>query len=110
MRIMLEKGITSMVEKGLSIIGLQQLWEEIMDTDEGHGAQAETISGLSMDIAEMKRDIENPKEYRKTGLPYTLAWLTSRRLRRATIKGTPSNSDAFRTTGQDTDGRATLSQ
>jgi hypothetical protein len=109
-RIMLEKGITSMVEKGLSIIGLQQLWEEIMDTDEGRGAPAETMSGLSTDIAEMKRGIENPKEYRKTGLPYTLSWLTSRRLRRATIKGTPSSSDAFQTTGQDTDGRATLSQ
>jgi hypothetical protein len=104
-RIMLEKGITSMLEKGPSIIGLQQLWEDIMDTDEGR-----TMSGLSMDIAEMKRGIENPKEYRKTGLPYTLAWLTSRRLRRATIKGTPPSSDAFQTTGQDTDGRATLSQ
>jgi hypothetical protein len=109
-RIKLEKGITTMLEKGRGIVGLQKLWEKIMDTDEGRGAPAETMSSLNMDIAEMKRDIENPKEYRKTGLPYTLAWLTSRKLRRATIKGTPSNSDALQTTGQDTDGGATLSQ
>ncbi|KAM0911677.1 hypothetical protein ACQ4PT_013294 [Festuca glaucescens] len=98
-RIKLEKGISSMLEKGPSSVGLQQLWEKIMDTDEARGTPAETLLGISMEVAEMKRDIENPKEYRKTGLPYTLSWLTSRKMQRATIKGTPSNSDALQTTG-----------
>lgn len=78
-----------------------------MDTDEGRGAPEDTMSSLSMDVTEMKRDIENPKE---SGLRYTLSWLTSRKWQRATIKGTPFNSDAFQTTRQDADGRATLSQ
>uniref|UniRef100_A0ACD5W2J8 Uncharacterized protein n=1 Tax=Avena sativa TaxID=4498 RepID=A0ACD5W2J8_AVESA len=109
-RITLEKGISAMLEKGLTMGGLQQLWEEIMDSDEGRGAPQETLAGLSMDITEMKRDIENPKEHRKSGLPYTLSWLTSRKWQRATIKGIPCSSGAIQTTGQDADGRTALSQ
>jgi hypothetical protein len=109
-RIKLEKGISTMLDEGASSVGLQQLWEEIVDTNEGRGMPAETLSGISMEVAEMKRNIENPREYKKSGLPYTLSWLTSRRWRRATIKGTPSQSDAFHTTGKDADGRATPSQ
>jgi hypothetical protein len=109
-RIRLEKGISTMLDKGPSTVELQQLWEEIMDTDEGRATPAETLLSISMEVAEMNRDIENLKEYRKPGLPYTLSWLTSRRWRRATTKGTPSNSDAFQTTGQDKDGGATPSQ
>jgi hypothetical protein len=109
MQIRLEKGISTMLEKGPSILGLQQVWEEIMDCDEGRAAAEETLSGLSTDITEMKRDIENPKEYIKSGLPYTLSWLTSRKWQRATIKGILSNSGAIQTTGKDADGRTTLS-
>ncbi|KAM0850667.1 hypothetical protein ACQ4PT_052932 [Festuca glaucescens] len=109
-QIKMEKGISTLVENSPSIAGLRQLWEEIVDTEEARGMQAETLSGLSVDVAEMKRDIENPKEYSKSGLPYMLSWLSSRKWQRATIKGTPSSSDAFQTTWQDEDGRATLSQ
>ncbi|KAM0848692.1 hypothetical protein ACQ4PT_054217 [Festuca glaucescens] len=93
-RVMLEKGITTMLEKAPRIAGLQQLWEKIMDTDEARAMPAETLSGLSMDVAEMERDIENHQ-----GLPYMLSWLTSSKWQRATIKGTPSSSYAFQRTG-----------
>ena len=63
---------------------------------------------LSMDVTEMKRDIENPKEHRKSGLPYMLSWLTSHKWQRATIKGTPSSFGAILTTGRDADRRTTL--
>jgi hypothetical protein len=109
-RIRLEKGISTMLEKGMSILGIQQVWEEIMDCEEGRGAPEETLSSLSLDVTEMKRDIENPKEHRKSGLPYTLSWLTSRKWQRATIKGTPCSSGAIQTTGQDADGRTTMSK
>jgi hypothetical protein len=110
-RIMLEKGISTMLDKGPSIVGLQQLWEDIMDTDEARGTPEKTLSGISMDVAEMKRDFENPEEYMKSGLPYMLSWLTSRKWQRATIKGTISRNDAIalQTTGQDGDGREPLS-
>ncbi|KAM0830595.1 hypothetical protein ACQ4PT_066096 [Festuca glaucescens] len=109
-RLRLEKGISTMLDKGLSRVGLQQLWEEIMDSEEGRGAPKDTLSGLSMDVTEMRRDIENPKEHRKSGLPYTLSWLTGRKWQRATIKGTPCSSGAIQTRGQDADGRTTRSQ
>jgi hypothetical protein len=109
-RIKLEKDISTMLDQGPSSVGLQQLWEKIMDTDEGRATPAETMLSISMEVAEMKRDIEKPKEYRKSGLPYTLSWLTSRRWRRATIKDTHSHSNALQTTEQDADGRATPSQ
>ncbi|XP_037474059.1 uncharacterized protein LOC119350232 [Triticum dicoccoides] len=85
MRIQLEKGISAMQEQGPSGAVLQQLWDEIMDSD----VPKETLSALSMDVSEMKRGIEHPEEYRKSGLPYTLSWLSSHNWKRATIKGTP---------------------
>ncbi|CAM0958173.1 unnamed protein product [Alopecurus aequalis] len=108
-RIRLKKGISAMLEQGPDSIELQQLWDGIIDSEEGRGAPEETLAGLSMDIAEMKRDIENPKEYRKTGLPYTLSWLSSHNWQRATTKDTPCSSGGIQTTGQDADGRTTLS-
>jgi hypothetical protein len=108
-RIMLEKGISTM-QKAPSKAELQQLWEKIVDSDEGRASPTETLSGLSMDVAQMKMDIENPKEYSKSGLPYMLSWLTSRKWQRATIKGTPCNSEAFQTIGQGADGGASLSR
>jgi hypothetical protein len=110
MRIRLEKGISTMLEKGMDILGIQQVWEEIMDSEEGRGAPEKTLSSLSMDVTEMKRDIENPKEHRNSGLPYMLSWLTSRKWQRATIKGSLSNSTAIQTTGHDAYGRTTPSQ
>jgi hypothetical protein len=108
-RIRLEKGIAAMLEKGPSSIELQQLWDGVMDSDEGRGAPEETLSGLSMAITEMKRGIENPEEYRKSGLPYTLSWLSSHNWQRATIKGTPSSFMSFPTTGKDADESTTPS-
>lgn len=94
-RIQLKKGISTMLEQGPSNIELQQLWDSIMDSDEGRGAPEETLSELSVDVTEMKRDIEHPKEYYKSGLPYTLSWLSSHNWQRATIKGAPSSSGSF---------------
>jgi hypothetical protein len=109
-RIRLENGISTMLEKGPSILGLQQVWEEIMNCEEGRGAPEETLSALGMDVTEMKRNIENPKEHRKSGLPYMLSWLTSRKWQRSTFKGTPYSSGAIQSTGQDADGRTSMSQ
>jgi hypothetical protein len=64
----------------------------IKHSDEGCGAPEKTLSDLSMDVAEMKRDI--------LGMPYTLSWLSCQKWQRATTKGTPNNSSAFRTKGQ----------
>jgi hypothetical protein len=108
-RIRLMKGISTMLEKGPSTIELQQLWDGIIDSDEGRGTPDKTLSGLSMDISDMKKHIENPKKYRRSGLPYTLSWLSSHKWQRATTKGAYSSSGSFQTTGQDTDERTTLS-
>lgn len=107
-RIWLKKGISAILEEGPSSAELQQLWDRIVDSDEGRDALEETLLGLSMDISEMKRDIENPKEYRRSGLPYTLSWLTSHKWQRATIKGTHSSSGSFQTVWQDADERTTM--
>ncbi|KAF7069292.1 hypothetical protein CFC21_074946 [Triticum aestivum] len=109
-RIRLEKGISAMLEQGPSGAVLQQLWDEIMDSDEARATPEEALSALSMDVTEMKRGIEHPEEYRKSGLPYTLSWLSSHNWKRATIKGTPCSSDAaIQTTGHDADETTTLS-
>uniref|UniRef100_A0ACD5W624 Uncharacterized protein n=1 Tax=Avena sativa TaxID=4498 RepID=A0ACD5W624_AVESA len=92
-RIQLQNGIMDMLEKQkMTTQCLQQQWNMIKHSDEGRGALDETLSGLSMDVAEMKRDI--------SGLPYTLSWLSCHKWQCATTKGTPNNSNAFRTIGQ----------
>uniref|UniRef100_A0ACD5W4P7 Uncharacterized protein n=1 Tax=Avena sativa TaxID=4498 RepID=A0ACD5W4P7_AVESA len=88
MHIRLEEGISTMLEQGPSRIRLQQLWDGIIHSEEGRGAPEDTLSALSVDVTEMMRDIENPKEYRKSGMPYTLSWLSSHKWQRATVKGT----------------------
>jgi hypothetical protein len=109
LRIRLKKGISDMLEKGPSSIELQRLWDGIIDSEEGRGAPVETLSDLSMDVAEMKRGIEHPEEYYESGLPYTLSWLSSHNWQRATIKGTSCSSRTIQTTGQDAEERTTLS-
>ncbi|XP_047042788.1 uncharacterized protein LOC124646765 [Lolium rigidum] len=88
-RIRLKKGISAMLEQGPSSTELDKLWDGIINSDEGHGTPEEILSGLSMDFTEMKRDIEHPEEYRKSGLPYTLSWLTCQKCQRATTKAHP---------------------
>ncbi|KAM3400556.1 hypothetical protein ACQJBY_005419 [Aegilops geniculata] len=87
-RIRLKKGISAMLEQGPSGVVLQQLWDEIMDSEEARGTPDKTLSALSMDVSEMKRGIEHPEEYSKSGLPH-LSWLSSHNWKRATIKDTP---------------------
>jgi hypothetical protein len=95
-RIRLQNGILDIVEKQkMSTQGLQKLWNMIKHSDEGRGAPVETLSGLSMEVDEMNRDI--------SGMPYTLSWLSGHKWQRETTKGTPRNSGVFRTIGQYTD-------
>jgi hypothetical protein len=92
-RIQLQNGILYMLAmQKMTTQGLQQLWNKIKDSDQGRSAREETLTGLSMDVAEMTRDI--------SGMPYTLSWLSSHKWQRATTKGTPNISSAFRTIGQ----------
>jgi hypothetical protein len=89
----LQNGILDMLKtQKMTSQGLQQLWNKIKDSDEGRGAPEETLSGLSMDVAKMNIAI--------SGMPYTLSWLSCHKWQRATTKGAPSNSSAFRTIGQ----------
>jgi hypothetical protein len=92
-RIRLQNGVLDMLEtQKMTTEGLQDLWNMIKHSEEGCGAPEETLSGFSMDVAEMKRDI--------SGMPYTLSWLSCQKWQRATTKGTPCKSSAFRTIGQ----------
>jgi hypothetical protein len=92
-RIRLQNGILDMVEKQkMSTQGLQKLWNVIKHSDEGRATPVETLSGLSMEVDEMSRDIP--------GMPYTLSWLSGHKWQRETTKGAPRNSSVFRTIGQ----------
>jgi hypothetical protein len=108
-RIRLGYGITAMlqIQGGINGNMLQQLWDGIMHSNEGRSAREEMLSSLGMDILGMKRNIENPKKYRKSGLPYTLSWLTSHKWQRATMKGALSSSCDFKAITQDADERTT---
>jgi hypothetical protein len=108
-RIRLKKGISAMLEQGPSNTELQQLWDGIIDSEEGRSAPEETLSDLSVDVMEMKRGIEHLEEYYKSGLPYTLSWLSSHNWQRATIKGIPFSFNTSPTKGQDADERTTPS-
>lgn len=55
-RIRLQNGVLAMIEKQqLTCQNLQKLWDEIKDSDKDRGMLEETLSGLSIDVAEMKR-------------------------------------------------------
>uniref|UniRef100_A0ACD5W741 Uncharacterized protein n=1 Tax=Avena sativa TaxID=4498 RepID=A0ACD5W741_AVESA len=100
-RIQLQNGILEMVDtQKMTTQGLQKLWDMIKDSDEGRGTPELTLSGLSMDVAKMNRDI--------SGMPYMLSWLSCHKWQRATTKGTLSNSSAFQTIGHYADEHTNL--
>jgi hypothetical protein len=76
------------------------LWTKIKHSDEGRGAPEETLSSLSMDVAEMNRDT--------SGMPYTLQWLSCHKWQCATTKGTTNKSNAFQTIGMYANGDTNL--
>jgi hypothetical protein len=96
MRTKLQKEVIAMLEKKhLTGQDLQEMWDMIKDSDNGHATPEKTLYGLSMDVAEMKRDV--------SGMAYMLSWLSCHKWQLATTKGTPNNSSAFQTIGQHTD-------
>jgi hypothetical protein len=92
-RIRLQNGVLYMLQmQKMTTQGVQELWNKIKHSDEGRGTSEETLSSLSMDVAEMNRHV--------SGMPYTLSWLSCHKWQCATTKGTPNKSSAFRTKGQ----------
>jgi hypothetical protein len=92
-RIRLQNGVLDMLHmQKMTAQGLQDLWDKIKHSDEGRGTPEETLSGLSMDVAEMNRHV--------SGIPYTLSWLSCHKWQCATTKGTPNKSSTFKTIGQ----------
>jgi hypothetical protein len=95
-RTKLQKEVSTMLEKKhLTGQDLQKMWDMIKDSDNGHATPEKTLYRLSIDVAEMKRDV--------SGLAYMLSWLSCHKWQCATTKGTPNNSSAFQTIGQHTD-------
>ncbi|GJN06949.1 hypothetical protein PR202_ga24729 [Eleusine coracana subsp. coracana] len=65
---------------------LPRLWEEIKCSEHGRSAPESAVLALDDDVAEMQHE----------GKPFIFSWLTSHQSQRATTKGSPSKSHAFR--------------
>jgi hypothetical protein len=86
-RIRLQNGVLDMLQmQKMTTEGLQQLWNKIKHSDEGRSTPEETLSGLSMDVAEMNRAI--------SGMSYTLSWLSCHKWQCATTQRAHPKSPA----------------
>lgn len=74
---------------------LQMLWDRISASQNGRRALESTMLQLDKDIKDMQRGISD--DLKGKGKPFMLSWLTSHWRQRATTKGSPYRSDAFRT-------------